>query len=106
MLPVNSTFYCPTGLVRNQSEKATSISPKIQELKTRYAARDGAITGESTTPHKHDCDCQHCRKHILGGTDLVECMMEGIGCQWALYFGTTRFCKHPSAKQFADSDGT
>ena len=41
-------------------------------------------------------DFPDCRTRILGGTDLAECLMNTMGCKWALPFGETRFCKHPS----------
>ena len=81
------------------------MSPKIRELYDKYEARHTAISSSNTTTQKPlinpDDDCSECRVHIVGGTDLAECQMEGKWCKWALYFGTTRFCKHPSAKQFA-----
>lgn len=53
-------------------------------------------------PDNHpENDCQNCRMRIVVDTDLVECLMEIIRCKWASPFGDTRFCKHPSAKQFA-----
>lgn len=52
-------------------------------------------------PLEHDC--QNCRMRMVGDTNLVTCLMEAIICQWALPFGDARYCKHPSAKQFAIS---
>ena len=42
-----------------------------------------------------DCVGQH-----FGNTGLVECLTKKIDCPWALIFGNTRFCNHPSAKEF------
>ncbi len=64
-------------------------SPKIHELKTRYKA-----------VHAIESDCKNCRMRIVGDTNLVECLMEGIACQWGMHFGNARFCNHPSARQF------
>ena len=80
-------------------------SPKIRELYERNEVRHSAIIDGNRTAHNStdsDGDCNDCLVHIVSGTDLVECQMERKWCKWALYFGTTRFCKHPSAKQFTN----
>jgi len=41
-----------------------------------------------------------CRGRLLGDTDIVECLMEVVRCQYATHFRDGRICKHPSAKQF------
>lgn len=65
-------------------------------------------TGKSTLEHINPAatGIAHCRVRKLLNADLVECMMGNIGCMWALPFGDSYFCKHPSAKQFADSNQT
>jgi len=46
----------------------------------------------------------NCRTRSAGNTGLVECLMKTIGCPWVSSLGDTRYCKHPSAKQFVDSN--
>jgi hypothetical protein len=71
---------------------STPTSPKIHELKTRYKAT-----------HANESDCKNCRMSMAGYTSLVECLMEGMTCQWVMHFGNARFCNHPSARQFVKS---
>jgi len=71
---------------------STPTSPKIHELKARYKAA-----------HVNENDCINCRLRMVDDTNLVECLMEGITCQWEMYFGNARCCNHPAAKQFANS---
>jgi hypothetical protein len=99
----------PLAGLSSESYSATT-SAKIHELKEKYEAKYAALSSGSTTiqnaniDHDPENDCQGCQVHILGGTDLAECSMDRKWCRWAMYFGTTRFCKHPSAKQFANSN--
>lgn len=52
-------------------------------------------------------DCQNCNMRLFIGTDLVECLMEAIHCQWAMGYGYSRIlCKNPSAKRFVNPPHT
>lgn len=64
-------------------------SPKIQELQAKYEA--AYATGY---------DCKNCLMRRVDGTDLVECLMEIVRCQWTTLSGDALYCKHPSATQF------
>jgi hypothetical protein len=46
----------------------------------------------------------NCRTRSAGDTGLMECLMKTIGCPWVSSLGDTRYCKHPSVKQFVDSN--
>ena len=43
-----------------------------------------------------------CQARLLGGTSIVECLMETIRCQWAASFRDGKICKHPSAEKFVN----
>ena len=47
-----------------------------------------------------ECDCKNCQMVEIGDTGVVECLMKGP-CQWAMSYGYSRLCTHPSAKLFA-----
>ena len=82
-------------------------SPKIWELKSRFEAQHEAITSRNSAFNNPESDeihdCKNCLINLVTNTDLVECKMDKLKCQWEQYFGNTRFCKHPSAKEFATS---
>jgi len=59
------------------------------------------MTSKTTTSHL-EIDFQNCLKSRLGGSGLVKCLMEVTSCQWAMAFGYSRFCNHPSTKQFVN----
>jgi len=67
--------------------------------------KENGMNMQNTTnlfPEKHSAsNCQNCQTRKLSGSELMECLMEPIRCQWVLPFGNGIFCKHPSAKQFA-----
>lgn len=73
---------------------------KSEAAKCYQMAAEQVSPKNPTNPHQ---DISTCRARLLGGTDLVECMMEAIGCQWAVPFGQGKFCKHPSAGQLVNS---
>lgn len=73
---------------------------KSEAVKWYQLAAEQVNPKNPTNPHQ---DISTCRARLLGGTDLVECMMEVIGCQWAVPFGGGKFCKHPSAWQLVNS---
>lgn len=57
------------------------------------------------TTNSHENGCQNCRMRIFTGTDLIECLMESIHCQWAMSYGYSRIlCKHPDAKLQVNSN--
>lgn len=51
--------------------------------------------------HRHEDECKNCRLFKLSGSEIVECG-EKKGCEWVMNFGYSRFCKHPSALQYAN----
>ena len=73
---------------------------KSEAAKWYQLAAEQVNPENPTTPHK---DISTCRTRLLGGTDLVECLIGEFSCQWAVPFGYTNFCKHPSAGQFVNS---
>ena len=52
-------------------------------------------------PKRQQQEWPGCRVRMINDTDLAECLMEVMRCQWAVHFGDERFCKHPSANQYA-----
>jgi len=78
------------GVSQDKSEAAKWYQLAAEQVKPKIPA----------TLHQ---DINACRARLLGGTDLVECMMEAIGCQWAVPFGQGKFCKHPSAGRLVNS---
>ncbi len=65
---------------------------------------DGNLAYQNTPSHPLGSEIFNCQTRRAGGTGLVECLMKTIGCPWALSFGDTRYCKHPSVKKLADPD--
>lgn len=50
-------------------------------------------------------DCQNCQMRTFIGTDLIECLMESMHCQWAMSYGYSRIlCKHPIARLHVNSN--
>ncbi len=83
-------------------------SPKMFELKEGFEARQAVIISRKTTAQTSnidDSDYKNCRIHIVGNSGLIECRTdEKYYCKWEAYFGTTRFCMHPLAKQFTSQN--
>lgn len=63
---------------------------------------DHTTAPETRQPDNHGTNdaSLNCQTRSVGDTGLLECATNIIGCQWALAFGNTRFCKHPSKQQF------
>ena len=53
--------------------------------------------------NKLDDELKNCRMRLVGCTGLVECLTEGVWCQWVMPFGNSRFCNHPGAKDYLHS---
>lgn len=80
--------------------KGQGVPKNATEAARWYQLAAEQINPENPTfPHKDIT----CRTRLFDSTDLTECMMEVIRCQWAVPFGGTIFCNHPSAMQFVDS---
>lgn len=60
---------------------------------------------QTSIPENHpESDLKNCRMRKVGSTGLVECLTEGVWCRWAMFFGNSRFCNNPSAKQPVNSN--
>ena len=69
-----------------------------------YLIYERAMTPENNKDSQ-ESDCRNCQMRMVIGTDLIECMMESMHCQWAMAYGYSRIlCKHPSANQFINSN--
>lgn len=72
---------------------------------TENVAKEPHESGHDTMapqPNSHTKNPGVCRTRLLGGTAIVECLMEGIRCKWIAPFRDGRICKHPSAAQLGN----
>ena len=56
------------------------------------------------TPQPNMKDFSACRARLLGNSDIVECLMMPLKCQWVVPFADGLICKHPAAMQFVRPD--
>ena len=49
-------------------------------------------------------DCKECKMRKIGGTGLIECLMEEP-CQWAFSYGYSNFCSNLTVKQTHHNNG-
>ena len=56
----------------------------------------------TATPDSELMDISNCRVR-LDGMGVAECLSAAHLCRWGISHGDARLCRHPSAKQIAES---
>jgi len=92
---VRWTFAIRKDYTPTPSQIERGLRDKSHLVRTAFAERK-----RSTHPIIQQNSNTFCRGRMLGDTDIVECMMEVVQCQWAVPYRNSGICNHPSAKQF------
>lgn len=93
---IRGEFAMRDDYVATPAQLERGLRDKSEHVRMAFVLRKNSSA--KTTP-------QHtaCRARMFNNSDMVECLMETIRCEYAAHFRDGRICNHPSARQFVAS---